>query len=125
MDTIRLFEGEARFMDIVWDHEPVPSGKLVELAQEKLGWKKSTTYTVLRRLCGKGLLKNDHSVVTAVVTRGEIRASESHAVVEQTFAGSLPSFLVSFFDGKTITAEEADELKRMIDAHIERRDAHD
>lgn len=125
MDNKRLFEGEARFMDIIWDNEPVPSGKLVELALEKLGWKKSTTYTMLRRMCDKGLLKNENSVGTALVTRSRVRATESQNLVEQIFAGSLLNFLDSYFDGKTITIEEADELKRMIDTHSNRREPHD
>ena len=125
MENKRLFEGEARFMEIIWDSEPVPSGKLVELCREKLGWKKSTTYTMLRRMCDKGLAKNEGSVVTALVSRQEVRSYESHAVVEGTFAGSLPGFLVAFFDGRTISAQEAAELKRMIDAHSEGGGGHD
>ena len=117
MESKRLFEGEARFMDIIWDSEPVPSGKLVELCGEKLGWKKSTTYTMLKRLGEKGLVKNESSTVTALVSREEVRAAESSFVVEQTFAGSLPGFLVAFLGGKTISREEAEELKKMIDEH--------
>jgi predicted transcriptional regulator len=117
MENKRLFEGEARFMDIIWDSEPVPSGKLVELCNEKLGWKKSTTYTMIKRLSEKGLVKNENSTVTALVTREEVRAAESSFVVVQTFAGSLPSFLVSFLGGKKISKEEADELKEMIDRY--------
>lgn len=117
METRRLYEGEARFMDIIWDSEPVPSGRLVELCREKLGWKKSTTYTMIKRLSEKGLVKNENSVVSALVSREEVRATESAFVVEQTFAGSLPGFLVSFLGDRTISREEAEELKRMIDEH--------
>jgi len=119
MENKRLYEGEARFMDIIWDHEPVPSGKLVELCGEKLGWKKSTTYTMIKRLSEKGLVKNENSTVTALVTREEVRAAESSFVMEQTFAGSLPGFLVSFLGGKTISKKEADELKELIDRYSE------
>ena len=119
MENKRLFEGEARFMDIIWDSEPVPSGKLVELCRERLGWKKSTTYTMIKRLSEKGLLVNENSVVRSLVSREEVRAMESRAVVEQTFAGSLPGFLVSFLGEKPLSREEAEELKRMIDRYSE------
>lgn len=119
MESKRLHEGEARFMDIVWSSEPVPSGELVALCQKALGWKKSTTYTTIKRLCDKGLLRSEDSVVTALVSREEVQAAESSFVVEQTFAGSLPGFLVAFLGGKTMSKEEAEELKRMIDAHCE------
>ena len=119
MEGKRLSYGESRFMDIIWESEPVPSGRLVELCREKLGWKKSTTYTRLRILTEKGYVKNEESVVTALVSRAEIQASESTYVVEQTFSGSLPGFLVSFLGGKTISAKEAEELKKLIDEHRE------
>lgn len=119
MDDKRLYEGEFRFMSLIWDNEPLPSGRLAELALQELGWKKSTTYTMLKRLGEKGFAKNENAVVTALVGRDEVQAAESAAVVEQTFAGSLPGFLVSFFGGRTISDEEADELKRLIDAHKE------
>ena len=119
MESKRLSYGEARFLDVIWASEPVPSGKLVELCREKLGWKKSTTYTRLRILTEKGYVKNEESVVTALVSRAEIQASESAYVVEETFSGSLPGFLVSFLGGKTISAEEAEELKKLIDEHKE------
>lgn len=117
MENMRLYDGEARFMDIIWNNEPVPSGELVKLSLEKLGWKKSTTYTMIKRLSEKGFVRNENSVVTALVKRDAVQAAESKYVVDQTFAGSLPSFLVSFFGGKTISKEEAEELKRMIDEH--------
>jgi len=119
MEIKRLSHGEAQFLDIIWDSEPVPSGRLVELCREKLGWKKSTTYTRLRLLAEKGYVKNENALVTALVSRGEVRSFESAYVVEQTFAGSLPGFLVSFLGGRTISQEEAEELKRLIDAHKE------
>lgn len=117
MENKRLYEGEARFMDIIWDNEPVPSGRLVELCRDALGWKKSTTYTILKRLGEKGLVKNENSTVTALVSREEVQAAESTFVVEQTFAGSLPGFLVAFLGDKTISREEAEALKKMIDEH--------
>ena len=119
MESKRLSYGEARFMDIIWASEPVPSGRLVELCRDKLGWKKSTTYTRLRLLEEKGYVKNKDAVVTALLSRREVQESESNYVVAETFAGSLPGFLVSFLGGKTISAQEAEELKRLIDEHKE------
>lgn len=119
MDVKRLSHGEARFLDIIWDNEPIPSGKLVELCREKLGWKKSTTYTRLRLLVQKGYVRNENATVTTLVSRREVQAAESAYVVEQTFAGSLPGFLVSFLGDRTISDQEAEELKRLIDEHKE------
>ena len=119
MEGKRLSLGESRFLDIIWSREPVASGTLVELCREKLGWKKSTTYTRLRILIDKGYVKNENSVVTALVSRREVQAQESAYVVEETFAGSLPGFLVSFLAGRKISEQEAAELKRLIDEHLE------
>ena len=124
MDNLRLAEGEYRFACIVWDNEPLPSGKLVELCREELGWKKSTTYTVLKKLVDRGILRNDNAVVTAAVPKEEVLREESRAVVERTFEGSLPSFLAHFMGGRTISDEEADELKAIIDRYRE-GDTHD
>ena len=119
MESKRLSFGEARFLDLIWDNEPVPSGRLVELCREKLGWKKSTTYTRLRLLAEKGYVKNEDAVVTSLLSREAVQASESAYVVEQTFSGSLPGFLVAFLGGRTISEKEAEELKRLIDEHRE------
>lgn len=119
MDYKRLCESDYRFMDIIWDSEPVGSTELVKLCAQRLGWKKSTTYTMLKKLCEKGLARNDSATVTALVPRSEIQAIESEVFMEQTFGGSLPSFLVSFLGGKTISQQQAEELKRLIDAHQE------
>ena len=115
MDNLRLAEGEYRFACIVWDHEPLPSGKLVELSREQLGWKKSTTYTVLKKLVDRGVLRNENAVVTAAVPKEAVLREESRAVVERAFDGSLPSFLAHFMGGRTISDQEADELKAIID----------
>ena len=115
MEHLRLAEGEYRFACIVWEHEPLPSGKLVELSQQELGWKKSTTYTVLKKLVDRGVLRNENAVVTAAIPKEQILREESRAVVERTFEGSLPSFLAHFMGGKTISDAEADELKAIID----------
>ena len=117
MDNLRLAEGEYRFACIVWDNEPLPSGKLVELCQKQLGWKKSTTYTVLKKLVDRGVLRNENAVVTAAVPKDAVLREESRAVVERTFEGSLPSFLAHFMGGRTISDAEADELKAIIDRY--------
>lgn len=119
MESKRLYEGESRFLQIIWAHEPVGSGELVRLCASELGWKKSTTYTMLKRLADKGLVINENTVVRSLVSREEVQAAESEYVVEQTFSGSLPGFLVSFLGGRTISAQEAEELKRLIDQHRE------
>ncbi len=119
MEHLRLAEGEYRFARIVWENEPLPSGKLVELSQKELGWKKSTTYTVLKKLVERGVLRNENAVVTAVIPQDEILREESRAVVERTFEGSLPSFLAHFMGGKTISDDEADALKAIIDQYRE------
>lgn len=124
MDNLRLAEGEYRFACIVWDHEPLPSGKLVELSREQLGWKKSTTYTVLKKLVDRGILRNENAVVTAAVPKEAVLREESRAVVDRAFDGSLPSFLAHFMGGRTISDEEADELKAIIDRYRE-GDTHD
>ena len=123
MDHLRLAEGEYRFACIVWEHEPLSSGKLVELSQQELGWKKSTTYTVLKKLVDRGVLRNENAVVTAAIPKEQILREESRAVVERTFEGSLPSFLAHFMGGKTISDAEADELKAIID-RFRRGDHH-
>lgn len=119
MDELKLCESDHRFMTLVWDNEPVSSGQLVELAAHQLGWKKSTTYTVLKKLCQRGFAKNEESCVTALIPRQQVQAFESRRVVERDFAGSLPGFLVSFFGERKISAQEADELMALINSHKE------
>lgn len=120
-----LADGEYRFACIVWENEPLPSGRLVELSLKQLGWKKSTTYTVLRKLEERGVLRNENSVVTSVIPKEDILREESRAVVEGTFGGSLPSFITAFMGGRTISAQEADELKSLIDRFREEGGNHD
>ena len=119
MEPKRLYDGELRFLNIIWAHEPVASGELVRLCLDELGWKKSTTYTMLKRMGEKGLVQNESATVTSLVSRAEVQAAESESVVQQTFAGSLPRFLVAFLGGKTISDEEAEAIKRLIDEHRE------
>ena len=119
MEPRRLAESDFRFMNVIWSHEPVASMKLADLCSAELGWKKSTVFTMLRKMSAKGLAKNDHSVVTSLVSRERVRASESALFMERTFSGSLPDFLVAFLGGKTVSDAEAEELRRLIDAHRE------
>ena len=119
MEEFKFCNSDYRFMTIVWDYAPVGSGELVRLCQEKLGWKKSTTYTEIKRLSGKGILKNEKAVVTPLVTREEVQARESDAFIERTFSGSLPGFLTAFLGGKRLSAREAEELKKLIDHYQE------
>jgi len=119
MENLKLCESDYRFMLVVWENEPVASGRLVALCADRLGWKKPTTYTVLRKLCERGLLKNEDTVVRSVVPKERVQAFESEHFVERTFEGSLPQFLVSFLGNRTISQREADELKRLIDARRE------
>lgn len=117
MDYPKLAEGEYRFACVVWENEPLPSGRLVELCRQQLGWKKSTTYTVLKKLVERGVLRNENAVVSAVIPKEDILREESRAVVDRAFAGSLPSFLAHFMGGKTLSDAEADELKALIDSY--------
>lgn len=116
MQTLRLAEGEYRFATLVWENEPLPSGKLVALAAQALGWKKSTTYTVLKKLCERGILQNRNGVVTALVKQQAVQQEESAAVVDKTFGGSLPRFVAAFLNAKPISEEEAAEIRAMLDA---------
>lgn len=115
MEDYKLFDAEYKFACLVWDNEPIKSTELVKLSQAKLGWKKSTTYTVLRKLCERGVLRNENATVTAIVKKTEAQKYESQTVVEKTFNGSLPQFLTAFLGGKKLTEQEAEELKRIIE----------
>ena len=113
----RLGESEYRFACLVWQNEPLASGQLVKLAAQEMGWKISTTYTVLHKLIEKGILCNQESQVTSLVGQSEVQRSESAAVVDKTFSGSLPGFVAAFLDGKTITPEEARQIRQMVEAY--------
>lgn len=119
METYHLCDSEYRFMQVVWAAAPVGSGQLVELCRSQLGWKKSTTYTVLKKLCERGLLKNENSTVTVLAARETVTAEAAGEFVDRTFGGSLPGFLTAFMSGRTLTETEAEELKRLIDSHKE------
>lgn len=117
MDEPKLCESDFRFMTVIWDNEPLPSGRLVELCAAELGWKKSTTYTALKKLCGRGFARNENALVTALIPREMVLSYESERFVKRTFQGSLPRFLVSFLGERKLTEAEAAELKTLIDAH--------
>ena len=106
---------QERFADIVWANEPVGSGELVKICERELKWKKSTTYTVLRKLCEKGLLKNENGTVSSIVSREEFYSAKSEQIIEESFEGSLPSFVAAFISRNHLTAEEAEEIQKMID----------
>lgn len=115
-----LCDSDFSFMSVVWEYAPVKSGELVRLCNEKLGWKKSTTYTQIKKLGEKGFLKNENTIVYALVSREEVEREESNYFVERTFGGSLPGFLAAFMSGKRISEQEAAELKEMIDTYQEK-----
>ena len=114
METPKIFDSELRFCEILWEHQPVRSSELAHQCTEKLGWKKSTTYTVIKRLTERGVVQTEDAVVTALVSRDQVQRAESRAFVERNFSGSLPGFLNAFVGGRGLSAEEADELRRMI-----------
>ncbi len=115
MSTPKIFESEYRFCLILWEHEPVKSMELVKLCEEELGWKKATTYTVIKRLSERGVLKSENAVVTSLVSKEQVQAAEIDELVEKTFEGSLPAFIAAFTKHKKLTAQEASRLRRMID----------
>ena len=116
MEEMRLGLVEARFADLIWQNAPISSGALVRLCEQELGWKKSTTYTVLKKLCDRGIFKNENSVVTPCMTKAEFHARQSERFVEETFAGSLPAFIAAFTKRKKLSSREIDEIRRMIDS---------
>lgn len=116
METPKIFESEYRFCMILWENEPVSSGELVAMCRERLGWKPTTTYTVIKRLAERGVLENKNSVVRSLVGRDEVRAAEIDELVEKKFEGSLPAFITAFARNRRLSEEELDELQRMIDS---------
>ena len=115
METPKIFEKEYRFCLILWEHEPVSRAELAKLCDEQLGWKATTTYTVVKRLCDRGVLKNDNSVVTSLVSKDEAQSAEIDGFVEEKFEGSLPAFLAAFTRKQKFSEGDLDELQKMID----------
>ena len=115
MDSLKLCASDLRFMLLVWAHEPVHSAALVTLCQNELGWKKSTTYTMIKKLSEKGYLQNINSTVTALIPKEEVQAFESGYVVEQSFSGSLPAFIASFVSQHPLKENEIEEIQRLLE----------
>ena len=115
MDTPKIFESEYRFCLILWEHEPVKSSELVRLCKEQLGWKPTTTYTVIKRLSERGVLKNEDTMVSSLVSKDEVQAAEIDELVEKKFEGSLPAFVAAFTRHRKLSEKEIDEVQRMID----------
>lgn len=113
MAEIQLGVIEARYADMIWEHEPVSSSELVKLTEEAFHWKRTTAHNVLRRLCDKGLFRNDNGTVTSLISREEFYAMQSRQFVEDTFEGSLPAFLAAFTKDRALTAEEAAKIRKM------------
>lgn len=117
METPKVFESEYRFCLILWEQEPVKSSRLVELCKEQLGWKPTTTYTVIKRLSERGVLKNENTVVTSLVSKDQVQAAELNEMVEKTFEGSLPAFIAAFTKHQKISDAEIDAVQQMIDRY--------
>ena len=119
MNTPKIFESEYRFCLIMWENEPVNSTDLVKLCKDRLGWSKATTYTVIRRLAERGILKNENAVVTSLVSKEEAQASRLSEMMEETFEGSMPAFIAAFSRSKKLSRREVDQLKELIDSFEE------
>lgn len=117
METPKVFESEYRFCLILWEHEPVKSSELVNLCKEQLGWKPTTTYTVIKRLSERGVLKNENTVVTSLVSKDEVQAAQINEMVEKTFEGSLPAFVAAFTKHQNLSDAEIDAVQQMIDRY--------
>ena len=116
MSDLKLGAVESRFADIIWKNEPIQSGDLVRLCADELGWKKSTTYTVLRKLCDRGIFKNQDGTVSSLLSKQDFYEIQSEQFVEETFEGSLPAFVAAFTKRKRLTQQEIEDIRKMIDA---------
>ena len=117
METPKIFESEYRFCLILWEQEPIKSSELVKLCAQQLGWKPTTTYTVIKRLSERGVLKNENSTVTSLVTKDQVQAAELEEMVEKTFEGSLPAFVAAFTRHKKLSEKDIDAIQEMIDRY--------
>lgn len=117
MEIPKIFESEYRFCLILWEHEPIKSSELVRLCKEQLGWKSTTTYTVIKRLSERGVLKNENTIVSSIVSKDEAQASEINEMLEKTFEGSLPAFIAAFTKHRKLSPDEIDEVQSMIDRY--------
>ena len=119
METPKIFESEYRFCLLLWDSEPINSTKLAALCKEQLGWSKATTYTVIRRLAERGVVKNENTIVTTLISKEDAQKSRLEEMVEETFEGSMPAFIAAFSKTKKLTRQEVDQLKALIDSFEE------
>ena len=117
MDDLKLGAVESKFADIIWTHEPLSSGELVKICNKELEWKKSTTYTVLKKLCDRGIFQNKEGTVSSLISSAELAAMQSEQFVEENFDGSLPAFIAAFTARKSLTKEEVEEISRMIEKY--------
>ena len=115
MGDYKLADAEERFAKIIWEHEPISSPELVKICEKEMNWKKSTTYTVLKKLCERGIFQNENALVTAKLSREEFYGMQSRKYVEDVFAGSLPKFLTAFCGGRKLSEKETQEMKKFID----------
>ena len=122
METPKIFESEYRFCLILWENEPINSTKLARLCNERLGWSRTTTYTVIRRLSDRGIVKNENAVVTSLVSKDEVQAAEIDELVEKTFQGSMPAFIAAFTRRRKLSGEEVAEIRRMLDRYEDGED---
>lgn len=111
----KIYEGEYRFLNILWENEPVASPKLVQLCNEQLGWKKSTTYTVIKKLIDKGIVRNENTIVSALVTKEEVDRQDSEELLQRTSKGNIPAFFAAFLKDRKLSREDADRIRRIID----------
>lgn len=119
MDTPKIFDSEYRFCLILWEHQPINSTKLTALCHKQLGWSKATTYTVIRRLAERGVLKNENATVSALVTKEQVQQSEMEEMMEKTFEGSIPAFIAAFGNCKRLTQQEVKQLEDLIQSYKE------
>ena len=115
MEEFKLFDAEYKLLDIIWEFEPINSTELIKICLEKLGWKKPTTYTMIRKLCGRDILKSENAIVTALIKREQVQKYESEVLLEKSFDNSLPAFFAAFLKDKKLTKQQAEELKGMIE----------
>lgn len=116
MSELKMGTAEARFADLIWENQPISSGQLAKLCEAEFGWKKTTSFTVLKRLCDRGIFQNQSGTVTAMLSREDYYARHSQKYVEETFGGSLPAFLAAFGTHSKLSDEEIEELKQLIDS---------
>lgn len=117
MEELKLGTVESKFADIIWENEPISSGQLVKLCGQQLDWKKSTTYTMLKRLCERGLFQNEKGMVSALMTKEEFGAAQSEKIIEESFDGSLPAFIAAVASRKRLSLDDVDEIQKMIDSY--------